>query len=407
MAEEELDEVPTREELMKDKYYGLIRPDNARVNDKLRKEQEDEKKKKDEAEKKKRKLEEMANKKNARLAKEEAERLRKKQELEREQSTFEEFERSIKEGEGNLNEIFSTILRNTSAYELAFPNYNMEDGWDFNLLMTILEKNTSLLTLSLSRKNLHDIEGIRIAGMIKKNKKLRRLELEGNFLGPKTGSAFGEALKVNNTLRYLDLENNNLTKIEGNDKELDTKGIEDLLQGLKSNTMLISLNLANNRLNAEVGNKIIDCLRTNKTIINLEFFQNKDFKDRPNEKRADDESKYESVGLSIEQIGTIKEHLKNNNEAYVKMRTDEWKERKRMTSNYQDNIDTQIIIEARKTLEETRKKEREDIEMLYLNNFNENVKRMEDDFNNRVNQYFAELKEKKGKKGKKKGKKKK
>ena len=119
------------------------------------------------------------------------------------------------------------------------------------------------------------------------------------------------------------------------------------------------------------------------------------------------ESKYESVGLSIEQIGTIKEHLKNNNEAYVKMRTDEWKERKRMTSNYQDNIDTQIIIEARKTLEETRKKEREDIEMLYLNNFNENVKRMEDDFNNRVNQYFAELKEKKGKKGKKKGKKKK
>ena len=80
------------------------------------------------------------------------------------------------------------------------------------------------------------------------------------------------------------------------------------------------------------------------------------------------------------------------------MRTDEWKERKRMTSNYQDNIDTQIIIEARKTLEETRKKEREDIEMLYLNNFNENVKRMEDDFNNRVNQYFAELKEKKGRK---------
>ena len=406
MAEEEDIEL-TREELMKDKYYGLIRPDNARVNDKLRKEQEEEKKKKDEAEKKKRKMEEMANKKNAKLAREEAERLRKKQEAEREQSTFEEFERSIKEGEGNLNEIFSTILRNTSAYELAFPNYNMEDGWDFNLLMTILEKNTSLLTLSLSRKNLHDIEGIRIAGMIKKNKKLRRLELEGNFLGPKTGSAFGEALKVNNTLRYLDLENNNLTKIEGNDKELDTKGIEDLLQGLKSNTMLISLNLANNRLNAEVGNKIIDCLRTNKTIINLEFFQNKDFKDRPNEKRADDESKYESVGLSIEQIGTIKEHLKNNNEAYVKMRTDEWKERKRMTSNYQDNIDTQIIIEARKTLEETRKKEREDIEMLYLNNFNENVKRMEDDFNNRVNQYFAELKEKKEKKKKKKKKKKK
>ena len=406
MAEEELNEVPTREELMKDKYYGLIRPDNARVNDKLRKEQEDEKKKKDEAEKKKRKLEEMANKKNARLAKEEAERLRKKQELEREQSTFEEFERSIKEGEGNLNEIFSTILRNTSAYELAFPNYNMEDGWDFNLLMTILEKNTSLLTLSLSRKNLHDIEGIRIAGMIKKKKKLRRLELEGNFLGPKTATAFGDALKVNNTLRYLDLENNNLTKIEGNDNELDTKGIEDLLQGLKSNTMLISLNLANNRLNAEVGNKIIDCLRTNKTIINLEFFQNKDYNKRASSiEKKEESSNYISTNLYINQIEEIKKLLKDNHDAYIKMRTDEWKERKRMTNNYEDNVQTQITIEAQKSLDETRKKEKEDIENLYSNNFNENKKIMEEEFNQKVNEFFAETKERLEKKKPKKKKK--
>ena len=52
------------------------------------------------------------------------------------------------------------------------------------------------------------------------------------------------------------------------------------------------------------------------------------------------------------------------------------------------------------------KKEREDIEMLYLNNFNENVKKMEEDFLNRVNQYYAETKERLSKK-KKKGKKKK
>ena len=77
-----------------------------------------------------------------------------------------------------------------------------------------------------------------------------------------------------------------------------------------------------------------------------------------------------------------------------------------MTSNYEDTVDTQVKIETRKILEETRKKEREDIEMLYLNNFNENVKKMEEDFLNRVNQYYAETKERLSKK-KKKGKKKK
>ena len=55
------------------------------------------------------------------------------------------------------------------------------------------------------------------------------------------------------------------------------------------------------------------------------------------------------------------------------MRTDEWKERKRMTNNYQDNVQTQITVEAQKALDDTRKKEKEDIELLYLNNFNENV----------------------------------
>ena len=41
--------------------------------------------------------------------------------------------------------------------------------------------------------------------------------------------------------------------------------------------MLISLNLENNYLTPDVGSQIIDIFRTNKTIINLEIFQNKDF----------------------------------------------------------------------------------------------------------------------------------
>ena len=57
----------------------------------------------------------------------------------------------------------------------------------------------------------------------------------------------------------------------------DVNGMKDLFQGLQSNTMLISLNLANNYLTPEVGSTIIDLFRSNKTIINLEFFQNKIF----------------------------------------------------------------------------------------------------------------------------------
>ena len=91
----------------------------------------------------------------------------------------------------------------------------------------------------------------------------------------------------------------------------------------------------------------------------------------------------------------------------MKMRTDEWNERKRMTNNYEDNLQTKVELEARKFQEETRKKEQEYIEMLYLDNFNQRVKEMEDDFNNKVNQYYAETKERMAKKKKKKGGKKK
>ena len=114
-----------------------------------------------------------------------------------------------------------------------------------------------------------------------------------------------------------------------------------------------------------------------------------------------------SAGLTIYQIEEIKNALKRNYDKYIQMRTDEWKERKRMTNNYQDNVQTQITLEAQKALDDTRKKEKEDIELLYLDNFNENVKAMEEQFNQRVNEYFAETKARLDKKKPKKKKKKK
>ena len=389
-----------RDELMKDEYYGLILPDNSRVQEKLRTRAEKAAKIKAEETRLKKIADDISNKKKSEKQQKEEEERHRRNEAEKAEKNYEDCENRVKNGDGNLNEIFSTILRNTSAYELAFPNFNM-DWWEFSLLTTILERNTSLLTLSLCRKNLGDEEGKQLAEMLSKNRKLRRLELEGNFLGPKTASALADALKKNNTLRYIDLENNCLTNYGK-----DENGMKDLLEALKSNTMLISINLANNYLTPNVGSEIIGMLRNNKTIINLEFFQNKDFMDRPSgPEKKEENSKFMSIGLTIYQIEEIKKRLKENHDAYVKMRTDEWRERKRMTNNYQDNVDTQIIIEAQKTLEETRKKEREDIEMLYLNNFNESVKTMEDEFNKAVNDYFAEVKAAKPKKKKKKKKK--
>ena len=172
-----------REELLDDKYYNLILPENSRVKEKLRNRAEIEAKIRQQELYRKQKADDITNKRNMKLKKEEEERERRRLEMENAQLNYEKFEEAVKNGDGNLNEIFSTILRNTSAYELAFPNYNMEDGWDFRLLTTILERNTSLLTLSLSRKNLGDVEGTKLAEMVSKNKKLRRLELEGNFFG--------------------------------------------------------------------------------------------------------------------------------------------------------------------------------------------------------------------------------
>lgn len=58
-----------------------------------------------------------------------------------------------------------------------------------------------------------------------------------------TARVFALALRKNHTLRYLDLESNNLT----NDTE-ENGGVEEMIQALAVNTTLLSLNLANNRL---------------------------------------------------------------------------------------------------------------------------------------------------------------
>ena len=102
------------------------------------------------------------------------------------------------------------------------------------------------------------------------NKTLRKLELEGNCLGLQSAKAFAVALRKNTTLRYLDLESNNLAH-EGE----DNGGVEDMIQALAHNKSLLSLNLANNRLDENLGRMFLDLFNPRRynqeTLIDFEF----------------------------------------------------------------------------------------------------------------------------------------
>lgn len=126
-------------------------------------------------------------------------------------------------------------------------------GPRMQIVSRIVAYNKSLTTLHLCRKNIQDKEGQDIARALLSNTSLRKLELEGNSLGMLTARVFALALRKNKTLRYLDLESNNLT----NDTE-ENGGVEEMIQALASNTTLLSLNLANNRLDQQIGRQFVD-----------------------------------------------------------------------------------------------------------------------------------------------------
>jgi Ran GTPase-activating protein (RanGAP) involved in mRNA processing and transport len=129
---------------------------------------------------------------------------------------------------------------------------------------------TSLTTLHLCRKNIQDKEGMDLARALLTNTSLRKLELEGNVLGNQTARVLALALKKNKTLRYLDLESNDLTRMGE-----ENTGVEEMIQALIHNKTLLSLNMANNGLDEQIGRQFCDLFnpkRSNQeTIIDFEF----------------------------------------------------------------------------------------------------------------------------------------
>lgn len=182
-------------------------------------------------------------------------------------------------------------------------------GLEFNISKTRMlayytSVNTSLCSIHLARRSLNDEAGETLALILKDNKVLRKMELEGNMLGTRTAGQFGKQLVNNKTLRYLDLDSNTLTQ----DNE-DTKGMIILCEALKKNKSLISLNIANNKLDAEIGKEFKSVLEVNETLIDFEFGFNQ---------------------FHLKEVRIIQEYLRRNKAKYDAARLREWKERKFM-----------------------------------------------------------------------------
>lgn len=149
-----------------------------------------------------------------------------------------------------------------------------------------------------------DDDGVDVAKILFNNRTLRKLELEGNNLGPKTAKALSIGLKHNNALQFLDLESNSLM----GDGE-DVSGLPDLLKALESNKCLLSLNLANNKLENAIGTQIRRMLDKNHTIIDLEIGFN---------------------NFTLEDTYAIQNSLTRNKAMFDAERLKEWRERKLM-----------------------------------------------------------------------------
>ena len=161
--------------------------------------------------------------------------------------------------------ILQKLKDNETPRDFSFAGLEL-GGPRTRILAAHVAYNNTLTCLHLARKQITDADGVNLALLLHQNKTLRKLLLEGNQLGPKTAKKLGDGLLVNKYLRYLDLESNQLTQ----DNE-DVKGMVVFIEALKKNKTLTSLNVANNKLDQDMGKEFKQCLEHNMTLIDFEF----------------------------------------------------------------------------------------------------------------------------------------
>ncbi|KAL8453712.1 hypothetical protein Emed_000743 [Eimeria media] len=133
------------------------------------------------------------------------------------------------------------------------------------LLREALVDNSSVEELDMSRVSLTDDDGPGICGALRLLKTLRKVSLEGNHLGLSTAVALRKALENNASLQSLNL---------GGCRFGGPQGIEELSRGLRNNKSLKHLSLRGMQIDPAGGDVLLECLRNNQTLESLDICDN-------------------------------------------------------------------------------------------------------------------------------------
>ncbi len=214
--------------------------------------------------------------------------------------------------DNGLRELCNALIKNNTLeiLKLGFCGIdNMGSKW----IGKCLKNNTSLRLLDVSSNNIDDNGCMYISNGIKMNNTLKRLKLSNNKITNIIDIA--DAIKSNNrcNIDVLDIGKNNInssmqyisdmlmtntsiTSLNLQKVSMDVHGLRWLYRSLKTNKIIIDLNLSNNDLDAdalplirkillrnnltslnvvdnhfEMDDVILDCLKSNYTLLHLNY----------------------------------------------------------------------------------------------------------------------------------------
>ena len=136
-------------------------------------------------------------------------------------------------------------------------------------------KSSSLTVLELKRLGINDDDVAKLVNECATVKSLTSLNLGQNHLSSEGGKAIAEALMVNSILSTLNLADNMLCGVEYGHDTYDALGILAIAEALKSgNGVLTKLDVSYNSIGAEGGKALAEALKGNSVLTSLNLWSN-------------------------------------------------------------------------------------------------------------------------------------
>ncbi|MGB6976419.1 MAG: hypothetical protein WBE18_03065 [Gammaproteobacteria bacterium] len=163
---------------------------------------------------------------------------------------------------------------------------------DPEILRRLNTNDPGLILLDLSKRNLTDIDVVKIVNALKNNTKVTMLNLIWNSIGPEGAKALAEALQTNFLLTSLKFGGNQMgdegmqvlaqvletnmtvTELDLADNQIGDKGAQTLAKSLKFNRKLTALNLAWNLIGDEGVEALMQALQCNTKLTRLDLTYN-------------------------------------------------------------------------------------------------------------------------------------